>query len=113
MRGCPPQVEIKIRSPADPPRLRHKRAALACCCHKADILRAIKPDISTWLLQVASSFTRRYMPADVALLAEMDREMDTLSGPAMCCILRRIGDSGHEQSTARSKALLVHSPFSK
>jgi len=43
---------------------------------------------------VSSSFSRRYTPADVALLAEMDREMDTLSGPAMCCILRRMGDSG-------------------
>jgi len=55
---------------------------------------------------VRSSFSRRYTPADVALLAEMDREMDTLSGPAMCCILRRMGDSG-DPRFVRLRALSV------
>jgi len=55
---------------------------------------------------VASSFSRRYTPADVVLLAEMDREMDSLSGPAMCCILRRMGDSG-DPRFVRLRALSV------
>ena len=38
------------------------------------------------------AFTRRYTPADVALLAEVDRAMDTLSGPATACVLRRQRD---------------------
>ena len=35
------------------------------------------------------AFARRYTPADVALLAEVDRAMGTLSGPATACVLRR------------------------
>jgi hypothetical protein len=35
------------------------------------------------------AFTRRYTPADVSLLAEVDRAMGTLSGPATACVLRR------------------------
>jgi len=38
------------------------------------------------------AFARRYTPADVALLAEVDRAMDTLSGPATACVLRRQRD---------------------
>ena len=34
----------------------------------------------------------RYTPADVALLAEVDRAMGTLSGPATACVLRRQRD---------------------
>ena len=34
-------------------------------------------------------FTRRYTASDVALLAEVDRAMGTLSGPATACVLRR------------------------
>ena len=35
------------------------------------------------------AFARKYTAADVALLAEVDRAMDTLSGPATACVLRR------------------------
>jgi hypothetical protein len=35
------------------------------------------------------AFARRYTAADVALLVEVDRAMDTLSGPATACVLRR------------------------
>jgi len=56
---------------------------------------------------VALSFTRRYTPADVTLLSEMDREMDTLSGPAMCCILRRMGTAAIRASCACARSLLV------
>jgi transposase InsO family protein len=38
------------------------------------------------------AFARRYTPADVALLAEVDRAMKTLSGPATACVLRRQRD---------------------
>ena len=34
-------------------------------------------------------FARLYMPADVALLVDVDRAMGTLSGPATACVLRR------------------------
>jgi transposase InsO family protein len=38
------------------------------------------------------AFARRYTAADVALLAEVDRAMDTMSGPATACVLRRQRD---------------------
>ena len=38
------------------------------------------------------AFARRYTAADVALLAEVDRAMATLSGPATACVLRRQRD---------------------
>lgn len=38
------------------------------------------------------AFARRYTSADVALLVEVDRAMDTLSGPATACVLRRQRD---------------------
>jgi hypothetical protein len=38
------------------------------------------------------AFARRYTGADVALLAEVDRVMGTLSGPATACVLRRQRD---------------------
>lgn len=38
------------------------------------------------------AFARRYTAADVALLAEVDRAMNTLSGPATVCVLRRQRD---------------------
>jgi transposase InsO family protein len=38
------------------------------------------------------AFARRYTPGDVALLAEVDRAMDTVSGPATACVLRRQRD---------------------
>jgi hypothetical protein len=37
-------------------------------------------------------FARRYTPANVALLAEVERAMKTLSGPATACVLRRQRD---------------------
>ncbi|PKM16832.1 MAG: integrase [Gammaproteobacteria bacterium HGW-Gammaproteobacteria-2] len=37
----------------------------------------------------AHAFARKYTTADVALLADVDRAMDTLSGPATACVLRR------------------------
>jgi transposase InsO family protein len=38
------------------------------------------------------AFARRYTSGDVALLAEVDRAMGTLSGPATACVLRRQRD---------------------
>jgi len=38
------------------------------------------------------AFARRYTRADVALLVEVDQAMDTLSGPATACVLRRQRD---------------------
>ncbi len=38
------------------------------------------------------AFARRYTAADVALLAEVDRAMGTLSGPPTACVLRRRRD---------------------
>lgn len=38
------------------------------------------------------AFARRYTAFDVALLAEVDRAMGTLSGPATACVLRRQRD---------------------
>jgi transposase InsO family protein len=38
------------------------------------------------------AFARRYTPADVTLLAEVDRAMGTLSGLATTCVLRRQRD---------------------
>lgn len=38
------------------------------------------------------AFARRYTVADIALLAEVDRAMGTLSGPATACVLRRQRD---------------------
>jgi transposase InsO family protein len=38
------------------------------------------------------AFVRRFTSADVALLAEVDRAMGTLSGPATACVLRRQRD---------------------
>ncbi|MGH8378020.1 MAG: DDE-type integrase/transposase/recombinase [Gammaproteobacteria bacterium] len=38
------------------------------------------------------AFARRYTPVDVALLADVDSTLDTLSGPATACVLRRQRD---------------------
>ena len=38
------------------------------------------------------AFARRYTTADVALLADVDRAMGTMSGPATKCVLRRQRD---------------------
>ena len=39
------------------------------------------------------AFARRYTGADLALLAEVDRALGMLSGPATACVLRRQRDS--------------------
>jgi transposase InsO family protein len=64
-------------------------------------LAQVKRLVATWLSgqpllkrygAPAHAFARRYTPADVALLAEVDRAMGTLSGPATACVLRRQRD---------------------
>lgn len=58
------------------------------------------------------AFARRYTPVDVALLAEVDRAMDTLSGPATVCVLRRqrdvFGDARFERLGSLSVAHLYN-----
>ena len=53
------------------------------------------------------SFARRYTPADVALLAEVDRAMNTLSGPATACVLRRQRDVFDDERFARLGSISV------
>jgi len=58
------------------------------------------------------AFARRYTVADVALLAEVDRTMGTLSGPATACVLRRqrdvFGDARFERLGSISVAHLYN-----
>jgi transposase InsO family protein len=58
------------------------------------------------------AFARRYTTADVALLAEVDRAMGTLSGPATACVLRRqrdvFGDTRFERLGSISVAHLYN-----
>jgi transposase InsO family protein len=58
------------------------------------------------------AFARRYTAADVALLAEVDRAMGTLSGPATACVLRRqrdvFGDARFERLGSISVAHLYN-----
>ena len=58
------------------------------------------------------AFARRYTGADVALLAEVDRAMGTLSGPATACVLRRqrdvFGDARFERLGSISVAHLYN-----
>jgi transposase InsO family protein len=58
------------------------------------------------------AFARRYTGADVALLAEVDRAMGTLSGPATACVLRRqrdvFGDTRFERLGSISVAHLYN-----
>jgi transposase InsO family protein len=58
------------------------------------------------------AFSRRYTGADVALLAEVDRAMGTLSGPATVCVLRRqrdvFGDARFERLGSISVAHLYN-----
>jgi transposase InsO family protein len=53
------------------------------------------------------AFARRYTAADVALLAEVDRAMDTLSGPATACVLRRQRDVFGDARFARLGSISV------
>lgn len=58
------------------------------------------------------AFARRYVAADVALLAEVDQAMGTLSGPATACVLRRAsevyGDARYERLASISVAHLYN-----
>ncbi len=58
------------------------------------------------------AFARRYTAGDVALLAEVDRAMDTVSGPATACVLRRqrdvFGDARFERLGSISVAHLYN-----
>ena len=60
----------------------------------------------------AHAFARRYTAADVALLAEVDRALGTLSGPATACVLRRqrdvYGDARFERLGSISVAHLYN-----
>lgn len=53
------------------------------------------------------AFARRYTPADIALLAEVDRAMGTLSGPATACVLRRQRDVFGDARFARLGSISV------
>lgn len=55
----------------------------------------------------AHAFARRYTAADVALLAEVDRAMGTLSGPATACVLRRQRDVFGDARFARLGSISV------
>ena len=63
------------------------------------------------------AFARRYTAADVALLAEVDRALGTLSGPATACVLRRqrdvFGDARFERLGSLSVAHLYNLRGSK
>ena len=81
----------------------------------------VKRLVATWLTGAPlakryrapeHAFARRYTAADVALLAEVDRAMDTLSGPATACVLRRsrdvFGDARFERLGSISVAHLYN-----
>lgn len=53
------------------------------------------------------AFARRYTASDVALLAEVDRAMETLSGPATACVLRRQRDVFGDARFARLGSISV------
>ena len=53
------------------------------------------------------AFAQRYTAADVALLAEVDRALGTLSGPATVCVLRRQRDVFGDTRFARLGSLSV------
>ena len=53
------------------------------------------------------AFARRYTAGDVALLAEVDRAMNTLSGPATACVLRRQRDVFGDVRFARLGSISV------
>jgi transposase InsO family protein len=53
------------------------------------------------------AFARRYTPADVTLLGDVDRAMGTLSGPATACVLRRQRDVFNDSRFARLGSISV------
>ena len=55
----------------------------------------------------AHAFARRYTAVDVALLADVDRAMGTLSGPATACVLRRQRDVFGDERFARLGSISV------
>ena len=52
-------------------------------------------------------FARLYTPGDVALLADVDRAMGTLSGPATACVLRRQRDVFGDERFARLGSISI------
>jgi hypothetical protein len=52
-------------------------------------------------------FARLYSPADVALLADVDRAKGTLSGPATACVLRRQRDAFGDERFQRLGSISV------
>jgi len=53
------------------------------------------------------AFARRYTSADVALLADVDRAMGTMSGPATACVLRRQRDVYDDERFERLGSISV------
>jgi transposase InsO family protein len=53
------------------------------------------------------AFARRYTSADVALLADVDRAMGTMSGPATACVLRRQRDVFNDSRFERLGSISV------
>ena len=53
------------------------------------------------------AFARRYSSADIALLAQVDQAMGTLSGPATACVLRRQRDLFNDNRFERLGSLSV------
>ena len=54
-------------------------------------------------------FTAKYTPADIALLAEVDRAHQRLSGPATQCILQREhADFGNRKFTRLAEISVAH-----
>jgi len=68
--------------------------------------RAGEPLVKRYRVPV-HAFARRYTAADVALLADVDRAMNTLSGPATACVLRRQRDVFGDTRFARLGSLSV------
>ena len=53
------------------------------------------------------AFARRYSSADIALLAQVDQAMGTLSGPATACVLRRQRDLFNDSRFERLGSISV------
>ncbi len=56
-------------------------------------------------------FARLYTAVDVALLADGDRAMGTLSGPTTACVLRRQGDVSDDKRFVRLGSISVGHPY--
>jgi hypothetical protein len=92
-------------------------APLACVqrlsgCSRAQVTRLVwrwsagKPLVKAYGL-LRRLFGRLYSPADVELLADVDRAMGTLAGPATACVLRRQRDALGDERFARRGSISV------